>query len=117
MQCGPILLDWSDYPIYLAGFATVASILMELGVRYNLDPCIGRAVCEPFRERIAQIKDSFTPPNAMHTVHIETTQALERDAWEYTTRQFLHEYHFDTVVGADRFGTIFQHLQSGNKMD
>jgi hypothetical protein len=124
MQFGPILFDSGDYPLYFAGFATVASILalfffvvVELSVRYNLDPCIGRAVCEPFRERIAQIKDTFTPPDAANTVHIQTTQCLERDAWEYTTRQFLHEYRFDTVVGADRFGTILQHLQSGNKMD
>lgn len=47
-------------------------------------------------------------------VEIETKQVLDKDAWEYTARQFLHEYRFDTVFAADRFGTILQSVQSGN---
>jgi hypothetical protein len=70
-------------------------------------------VCEPFRARIEHIKNTFTTTDS---IRIETTQKLEAEAWEYTARQFLHEYRFDTVFGADRFGTILQHLQSGNKL-
>ena len=70
-------------------------------------------VCEPFSARIEDIKKSYTTTSS---VEIETTQKLETEAWEYTARQFLHEYRFDTVFAADRFGTILQHLQSGNKL-
>ena len=71
-------------------------------------------MCEPFRERIENIKTAYTKTES---VEIETTLKLEREAWEYTARQFLHEYRFDAVFAADRFGTILQHLQSGNKLD
>ena len=71
-------------------------------------------MCEPFRERIGQINNSFTKADSV--VEIETTQKMEAEAWEYTAREFLHEYRFDTVFAADRFGTILQHLQSGNKL-
>ena len=43
---------------------------------------------------------------------IETTQKLEKEAWEYTSREFIHEYRFDTVFNADRFSSILQYLQS-----
>jgi hypothetical protein len=40
---------------------------------------------------------------------------LERDAWEYTAREFLQRIRFDTLFDVDRFGTILQRLQSGSK--
>jgi hypothetical protein len=50
-------------------------------------------------------------------LELEAKQKVEKDVWEYTAREFLHKYRFDTVFAADRFGTIVQHIQSGNKMD
>ena len=72
-------------------------------------------LCEPFRGEIEQIKNSFT--RSAHALELETAQVIEKDTWEYTAREFLHKYRFDTVFAADRFGTIVQHIQSGNKMD
>jgi hypothetical protein len=34
-------------------------------------------------------------------------------SWEYTARMFLHQYRFDAVFAADRFGSILQYIQSG----
>lgn len=70
-------------------------------------------MCEPFRGRIEEIKAAFTKDPK--EVSIENDVELEREAWEYAAREFLHQYRFDTVFAADRFGTILQHLQSGNK--
>jgi len=105
-------------PVYIAagsvGAAAVATVFfffVEFAIRYNLDPQLGIAVCEPFSKRIEHVKQSFTKS----ADGIETPQKMEKVAWEYATRQFLHEYRFDTVFAADRFGTIMQHLQSGNK--
>ena len=64
------------------------------------------------KNRIEAIRETYEN-NTL--VEIETEQVLDKDAWEYTARQFLNEYRFDTVFAADRFGTIFQHVQSGNK--
>lgn len=110
-----------DIPIAIAAGAVVAAIgafifffQVEYGIRYGLDPQLGYAVCEPFRQQIERTKQSFSN-TVLSSEAVETPQNLEREAWEYTTRQFLHEYRFDTVFAADRFGTIVQHLQSGNK--
>ena len=42
-----------------------------------------------------------------------TEQVQERAKWEYVARSFLHNYRFDTVFAADRFGNFFQYIQSG----
>ena len=73
-------------------------------------------LCEPFRDEIERIKNSFSRSGG-HALELETAQVIEKDTWEYTAREFLHKYRFDTVFAADRFGTIVQHIQSGNKMD
>lgn len=70
-------------------------------------------VCEPFRDRINELKTAFTKDRNDTT--FENDVELEKEAWEYTAREFLHQYRFDTVFAADRFGTILQHIQSGNK--
>jgi uncharacterized membrane protein len=89
-------------------------VLVEFGIRYNLDPQLGYAVCEPFRETIEQTRKLFGNSGVVGESAIPW-QELDREAWEYAARGFLHEYRFDTVFAADRFGTILQHLQSGNK--
>lgn len=95
---------------------------VELFVMYGLDPCLGPAVCEPFRKDImARYRNncnSHTTPsaNTIRTVSrtgIDTYQTLNREAWEYTARDFLEAYRFDTVFGADRFGSILQYIQGG----
>jgi hypothetical protein len=91
--------------------------LVEFVVRYNLDPCLGQVICEPFREQILRIKDSFTSRGVRAGIDtdFDTIQSLEAEAWEYTAREFLSSngYRFDTVFAADRFGSIVQYLQSG----
>jgi hypothetical protein len=72
-------------------------------------------VCEPYRDEIEHIKNSYTKTG--RALDLEAKQKIEKDTWEYTAREFLHKYRFDTVFAADRFGTIVQHIQSGNKMD
>jgi hypothetical protein len=101
----------------MAGFSTVFFFLVEFVVRYNLDPCLGQVVCEPFNEEILKLKDSFSSKEVRAGIdtNIETLQDLELEAWEYTAREFLSSngYRFDTVFAADRFGSIVQYLQSG----
>jgi hypothetical protein len=104
----------ASFSVAAAIFAAVMFFFVEFKVRYNLDPCLGLSVCEPFRDRIEQIRKNFTNADA---VPIDTPQELEREDWEYAAREFLHQYRFDTVFAADRFGSILQHLQSGNKRD
>ena len=106
-------------PVYIATGALCAVLavsifcfLVEITIRYNLDPCLGHIVCEPLRDRIADTKLSFSGATFGD---IETTQKLEKEAWEYTAREFLQKYRFDVVFGADRFGAILQYLQSGNR--
>jgi hypothetical protein len=69
-------------------------------------------IFESFSSRIATIRACF-PASREHEV--ETWQILERDAWEYTAREFLQRIRFDTLFDVDRFGTILQRLQSGSK--
>jgi hypothetical protein len=92
---------------------TVFFFIVEFVIRYNLDPCLGQVVCEPFREEILKIKASFSSKGL--DTGIDTIQTLEAEAWEYTAREFLSSngYRFDTVFAADRFGSIVQYLQSG----
>jgi hypothetical protein len=99
--------------VSMAVFATFFFFLVEFVVRYNLDPCLGEVICEPFREQILNLKASFNPRGGR--AGIETIQSLEAEAWEYTAREFLSSngYRFDTVFAADRFGSIVQYIQSG----
>jgi hypothetical protein len=88
-------------------------VILEFAVRYNLPPALGHFVCEPFRTEIEEIHGQVAcPPN-----NIDPDMLRNREAWEYTARAFLHEYRFDTVFAADRFGTILQYLQSGMEID
>jgi hypothetical protein len=101
--------------VLMAVGATVFFFLVEFVIRYKLDPCLGRVVCEPFREEIIKIKASFSSKGGRADTDIDTIQSLENEAWEYTAREFLSSsgYRFDTVFAADRFGSIVQYLQSG----
>ena len=54
---------------------------------------------------IEQIHDAVKIPyNA-----IDTKQVQDRENWEYTAREFLQKYRFDTVFAAD----LLQYIQGG----
>jgi hypothetical protein len=105
-----------NLPAYLAMGAFLASVtgfllffLVEYVIRYNLTPQLGEFVCEMFREEILGMYEIFKLPEN----NIESKVVQERGTWEYTAREFLHQYRFDSVFAADRFGSILQYLQSG----
>jgi hypothetical protein len=89
--------------------STIFFFLVEYVVRYNLSPQLGPFVCEIFRDEIESMHQVLTVP----LNDIDSKQAQDREAWEYTAREFLHKYRFDTVFAADRFGSILQYIQSG----
>ena len=106
-------------PLWIALFAVFMGLvtvvfffIVELVVRYGLDPNLGPVVLEPFMEDIQKLKQNFVDPRA-GGVGIETRQNIEREIWEYTAREFIHKYRFDTVFANERFGSIFQYLQGG----
>ena len=108
-----------DTPLYFAVFAVVAGVLtvifffiVELSVRYGLDPQLGPLVLEPFMDEIQALKQRFVDPRA-GGVGVETKENVEREVWEYTAREFIHQYRFDAVFSSDRFGPIFQYLEAG----
>ena len=89
--------------------STLFFFLVEYIVRYNLDPSLGPLICESFREEIEIMFKVFSLP----LNDIDAKQVQDRLTWEYVAREFLHKYRFDTVFAADRFGSIFQYIQSG----
>jgi NADH:ubiquinone oxidoreductase subunit 5 (subunit L)/multisubunit Na+/H+ antiporter MnhA subunit len=113
------LLDSTEnfMPVAIALFAVFMGVvtvafyfLIELSVRYGLDPNLGPLVFEPFADEIETLKHRFTDQRA-GGVGIETKQNIELEVWEYTAREFLHHYRFDTIFTNERFGSLFQYLQ------
>ena len=105
-----------DLPFWIALGAFCASVggvifffMVEYVTRYTLSPKLGEFVCEAFREEIEHIYAATSVP----LNDIDAKQIQEREAWEYTAREFLHKYRFDTVFAADRFGAIMQYIQGG----
>jgi hypothetical protein len=91
--------------------ATILFFVVEFSVRYSLHPLLGPFVCSSFNDEIKGAYNILSLP----LNSFESTDAQERDAWEYTAREFLHKYRFDTVFAADRFGAILQYIQSGRQ--
>ena len=89
--------------------STVFFFVVEFGVRYKLSTELGPFVCRIFKNEIKEIHNTFAvaPTNS-----VDAEQVHETEAWEYTARDFLHKYRFDTVFLADRFGQILQFIQS-----
>jgi hypothetical protein len=92
-----------------AVFATIFFFIVEFIVRYNLSPKLGEYVCEAFRAEIESLYSILSVPEN----DIEPKQVQRLKTWEYVAREFLHQYRFDTVFGADRFGSILQYIQGG----
>lgn len=89
------------------------SSIVEYGILFNSDPCLANNICEVFRLVIDEIYDSYAKSKT--GLEIETPQQLDMIAWEYTAREFLHNYRFDVVLDVNRLGMIQQCIQSGNK--
>jgi len=106
----------SQLPPLLGGIAIllgIASVLffffVEYSVRYSLPTELGVFVCQLFSKEIAETYSTVEVPFN----NIDPTRVQELKTWEYTARAFLHEYRFDTVFAADRFGQILQCIQGG----
>lgn len=101
------------YIAFAAVLTAVASSLIflcvEYIVRYNLPTHLGPFICELFRFEIEQLYDAvLVTPN-----DIDSKESQSRDTWSYVARDFLHQYRFDAVFAADRFGQILQYIQGG----
>lgn len=126
-----IALPWNQavargwYPdAIIAGWLSVGSaVLMIISVIfqwivdyviiYNLDAKLGEYVCKAFEIDIMQMRSEFDWP-LNSTV---TRQEQEREAWEYTAKNFLHKYRFDAMLSANPFSSIFQYIKSGLRSD
>jgi hypothetical protein len=103
--------------VYLAALAVTIAVIsvlmffyMEFGVRYNFDPAIGGVICAPFHDLLMELYRTFHAP----ALGLEEAGKEERESWDLTARKFLREHRFDTVMAADRFGTVLAFIQGGN---
>ncbi len=46
-----------------------------------------------------------------------TRQEQEREAWEYTAKNFPHKYRFNAMLSANPFSSIFQYIKSWLRSD
>lgn len=108
----------SEVPIYIALASVITAIastflflVVEYHIRYNLPPMLGPFVCECFHDEIQTMYNKFSA-NTNSNSKKEKDEA-DHETYEYIAREFLHEYRFDTVFAADRFGMILQYIQGG----
>ena len=108
--------DSTVLPSRLAAISVVAGIfslvyffLVEYIVRYNLPLELGPFICRVFQD---EILETFVKMRT-HSNGVDSPLKENNTHWEYTARQFLHTYRFDTVFAADRFGQILQAIQGG----
>jgi len=114
--------DESDFQIpsilgtvsVLSGIVSVVYFfVVEYVIRYNLPVDLGPFVCRIISDEIQSAHEKMrVRPNGM-----DSSKKEERDHWHYTARMVLHEYRFDTVFAADRFGQILQTIQGGVQPD
>jgi hypothetical protein len=95
--------------VCLQVLSIICLFFVEYSVLYNLDARLGEYVCDAFDDELQGMKVAISAP--LNT--IQAIQVQERLAWEYVARAFMHRYRFDTVFAANRFGSIFQYVQSG----
>jgi hypothetical protein len=102
---------WIAMGAFLTAIGSVLFFfVVEYGVRYKLPTQLGPFVCGLFQEEIDECFEamqSLSRRNRVDSQHLHDVMT-----WEYTARLFLHQYRFDTVFAADRFGQILQYLQS-----
>uniref|UniRef100_A0A7S3L929 Uncharacterized protein n=1 Tax=Amphora coffeiformis TaxID=265554 RepID=A0A7S3L929_9STRA len=83
--------------------------VVEYVIRYNLPVNLGPFICRIISDEIQSTYEEMRAPSN----GIDSSKKEERDRWHYTARKVLHEYRFDTVFAADRFGQILQTIQGG----
>jgi hypothetical protein len=105
-----------NLPFWIAFIAVVMAIgstvfffVVEYVVRYTLSPELGPFVCKIFKHEIENLHATMS----VSLNNMDSKEVQEREAWDYTAREFLHRWRFDTVFAADRFGMIFQYVKSG----
>mmetsp|Transcript_1925 Transcript_1925/g.3932 ORF Transcript_1925/g.3932 Transcript_1925/m.3932 type:complete len:2302 (-) Transcript_1925:37-6942(-) len=85
---------------------------VEYVVRYNLPVDLGPFITRMFEAEIRDAYEKTRRPEELASVQFSPKKE-ERNHWEYAARLFLHEYRFDAVFAADRFGQIVQTIQGG----
>jgi len=112
----PVSINGSVYfaagAVLVAILSTLLFFFMEFGVRYSLPRALGKTLCEPFLDEIRVLYASYKGPR----LGLTAPDVVERETWAYVARDFLSKHRFDTVFAADRFGTVLQHLQSGEAL-
>jgi hypothetical protein len=94
-------------------FSIIFQWIVDYVIIYNLDAKLGEYVCKAFEIDIMQMRSEFDRP-LNSTV---TRQVQEREAWDYTAKNFLHKYRFDAMLSANPFSSIFQYIKSGLRSD
>jgi hypothetical protein len=84
--------------------------VVEYGIRYKLPTQLGPFVCSLFQEEIDECFQSMQ--SIWRRNRVDSQHMHDVITWEYAARLFLHQYRFDTVFAADRFGQILQCLQA-----
>lgn len=89
--------------------ANCVSFIVDYLMQYTLSPRMGEHICEAYRKQIETMyQKTFVRMN-----DIEPKLLQERRTWEYVAHQFCHRHRFDLVFSMERFGMIFQFIQSG----
>ena len=101
-------------PLYLAaaavGLHAVAiggRFVVEYSTLWSLPPTLGQDVLAAFDQELAAAYEAL----ALTRLSTTSRRAHETDAWEYVARQFFRSHRFDTLLRANRFGSLLQHVQ------
>jgi hypothetical protein len=107
----------SNLPFWIAAGAFCTAVgsvifffIVEYVVRDKLSTELGPFVCTLFQTEINESLQAMQ--SIANTNRVDAPIKHDIITWEYTAREFLHQYRFDTVFAADRFGQILQCLQS-----
>jgi len=106
----PDYAPWVALITFLSAvLATIMFFFVEYLIRYNLPVDLGAVIGRTFQSELYAIYNDVKARKN----DIDTMQQQEKENWDYTAREFLHLYRFDTVFAADRFGGILQFIQAG----
>lgn len=95
--------------LILQTLSTIFLLFVEYSLRYNFSPRMGEFVTRAFVDELVWLYDEMS----IARNDIEPLRVQEDETWEFVAREFLHRYRFDTVLQADRYGSILGCIQSG----
>eukprot|EP00980_Cylindrotheca_fusiformis_P013350 scaffold3405_cov127-Cylindrotheca_fusiformis.AAC.5 len=95
--------------VIVALLANCISLIADYSMQYKLSSRLGEYICETNRKEIEKLYQSMS----IGFNDVEPKLLQERRAWEYVALEFCHQHRFDLVLSAERFGTVFQYIQSG----